>query len=157
MHKLSIMSLLLSTTSLPLQASAADDIKMFPSATSDQQRVVIRLPVLADESRSKVEVLVSKQLETDCNRQRLGGNLQEKTLQGWGYSYYSLEKVMGPMSTMMACPQQSKKVSAVPVVGDGYLLRYNSKLPVVIYAPKGVDVNYRLWQAEATPRPAAVE
>ena len=157
MRKLSILALLLGTASLPLQSSANDDIKMFPAATPEQQRVVIRLPQLADESNSKVEVMVSKQLETDCNQQRLGGNLQEQALKGWGYSYYTLDELMGPISTMMACPQQSKKITAVPVIGEGYLLRYNSKLPLVIYAPKGVSVKYRLWQAEATSHPATAE
>lgn len=157
MRKLSTLALILGSASLSFQASAAEDIKMFPAPTPDQQRVVIRLPALADESSSKVEVMISKQLETDCNRQRLGGNLQEKNLEGWGYNYYSLEKVTGPISTMMACPEQSKKISAVPVMGDGYLLRYNSKLPLVIYAPKGLNVGYRLWQAEATTHPAAAE
>ncbi len=41
------------------------------------------------------------------------------------------------MSTMMACPPgTAKKRAFVPVVGDGFMLRYNSKLPLVIYARK---------------------
>lgn len=45
----------------------------------------------------------------------------------------------------------------VPVVGDGYLLRYNSKLPIVIYAPKDIEVRYRVWSASASVGKAVAE
>jgi ecotin len=28
------------------------------------------------------------------------------------------------------------------------LILYNSRLPVVVYAPEGVEVRYRIWRAE---------
>ena len=54
---------------------------------------------------------------------------------------------LGPASTLMACPDGKKKQAFVPVVGDGFLLRYNSKLPVVVYVPNDVEVRYRIWSA----------
>ena len=33
--------------------------------------------------------------------------------------------------------------------GDPYLIRCNSRLPVVVYAPEGVEVHYRIWAAES--------
>jgi ecotin len=30
--------------------------------------------------------------------------------------------------------------------GEPQLLRYNSRLPLVVYAPDGVEVRYRLWR-----------
>lgn len=47
----------------------------------------------------------------------------------------------------MACPDGQTRQDFVPVIGDGFVLRYNSKLPIVIYAPKDVEVRYRLWSA----------
>jgi ecotin len=165
MRKLGITSLLLAC-SLPLQAAAQqaatqqattqEDIKMFPAAEPGAQRLVIRLPKLDDEANRKVEILLSKRLMVDCNQQRLGGTLQQKTLQGWGYNYYQLDKLVGPMSTMMACPNNTKQEAAVPVGGEGYLVRYNSRLPVVLYVPQGLDVQYRIWQPGAA-LPASVE
>jgi ecotin len=32
--------------------------------------------------------------------------------------------------------------------GDPQLLRYNSRLPLVVYVPEGVEVRYRIWRAE---------
>jgi ecotin len=28
------------------------------------------------------------------------------------------------------------------------LIRYNSRLPVVVYVPEGVEVRYRIWRAD---------
>jgi ecotin len=33
--------------------------------------------------------------------------------------------------------------------GDPYLIRYNSRLPIVVYVPEGVEVHYRIWTAGA--------
>lgn len=30
-------------------------------------------------------------------------------------------------------------------MGQAAFIRYNSKLPIVVYAPKDVDVKYRVW------------
>lgn len=139
-------TLLASLTAIPLAAASNKDVKMFPPATEQQQRNVIRLPALDNEQDRKVEILISKPLEVDCNRQRLTGDLVEDTVKGWGYSYYTLSEVKGPVSTMMACPNNDKHQAQVPVYGEGFLLRYNSRLPVVLYAPKDVTIQYRIWQ-----------
>ncbi|MCW2271462.1 Ecotin precursor [compost metagenome] len=140
-----------------VQAASLKDVAPYPEAEKGFTRQVIHLPQQADESAFKLEVMAGKQLQVDCNRQHLGGSLEEKTLQGWGYSYYRLEKVMGPASTLMACPDNTRKEAFVPVVGDGFMLRYNSKLPVVVYVPDGVQVRYRIWSASAEVKHATVE
>jgi ecotin len=33
--------------------------------------------------------------------------------------------------------------------GEPYLIRYNNRLPVVVYAPEGVELRYRVWTAGA--------
>ena len=38
----------------------------------------------------------------------------------------------------------------VTLGGEPKLLRYNSRLPIVVYVPSGVEVRYRLWRADPT-------
>ncbi|MNN83904.1 Ecotin precursor [compost metagenome] len=61
------------------------------------------------------------------------------------------------MSTLMACPDGKSTQDFVPVVGDGFLLRYNSKLPIVLYVPKDIEVRYRIWSASNKVEKAVAE
>ena len=45
----------------------------------------------------------------------------------------------------------------VALGGDGFMLRYNSKLPIVLYVPKGVEVRYRIWSASKQIKQATAE
>ena len=118
---------------------------------------VIQLPVQQDEANYKVELLIGKMLEVDCNQHRLGGQLESKTLEGWGYDYYVFDKVTSPVSTMMACPDGKKEKKFITAyLGDNSLLRYNSKLPIVVYTPENVEVKYRVWKAEEKIEQAVV-
>jgi ecotin len=126
-----------------------EKIAPYPQAEKGMKRQVIQLPAQEDESGYKVELLIGKTLEVDCNQHRLGGQLESKTLEGWGYDYYVFDKVTSPVSTMMACPDGKKEEKFVTAyLGDNSLLRYNSKLPIVVYTPDTVDVKYRIWKAE---------
>jgi ecotin len=139
------------------QAAKLEEVAPFPKPEHGFTRQVIHLPSQPQEENFQVEILAGKTLMVDCNRQRLGGILEEKNLKGWGYPFYRLEKVIGPMSTMMACPDGKSKKDFVPVVGDGFLLRYNSKLPIVLYVPEDVDVRYRIWSASSKVEKAVQE
>jgi ecotin len=44
-------------------------------------------------------------------------------------------------------PNALKVPRFVPLAGEPYLIRYNSRLPVVVYTPTGVEVRYRIWSA----------
>lgn len=142
---------------MPLQAMAAtaDSLKPYPNAMQGFERHVIELPAQPDEDALKVELIAGKTQTVDCNQQRLAGQWQQKSVQGWGYEYYELDQVGPGMSTLMACPDDKRRQAFVPVAGEAPLLRYNSKLPVVIYAPAGVEVRYRLWSAGAS-QPASI-
>ncbi|MBH2033768.1 MAG: serine protease inhibitor ecotin [Pseudomonadales bacterium] len=141
------VGLIIAGLSTVVHAAKLEEVAPFPKPEQGFTRQVIHLPSQPQEENFQVEILAGKTLTVDCNRQRLGGILEEKNLEGWGYPFYRLEKVIGPMSTMMACPDGKSKQDFVPVVGDGFLLRYNSKLPIVLYVPEDVDVRYRVWSA----------
>jgi ecotin len=48
---------------------------------------------------------------------------------------------------MAVNPNEPKVERFISLGGEPYLIRYNSKLPVVVYVPKGVTVKYRIWKA----------
>jgi ecotin len=131
------------------QKQPLEKVAPYPQADKGMKRQVIQLPVQQDEANFKVELLIGKTLEVDCNQHRLGGQLESKTLEGWGYDYYVFDKVTSPVSTMMACPDGKKEKKFVTAyLGDNSLLRYNSKLPIVVYTPENVEVKYRVWKAD---------
>jgi ecotin len=82
------------------------------------------------------------------NRYFFGGKIELETIKGWGFPRYIVSK-LGPMGgTRMAIDQNEPKVSRfITFGGEPYLLRYNSRLPIVVYAPAGVEVRYRIWRA----------
>ena len=57
----------------------------------------------------------------------------------------------------MACPDGKKEQQFVMAgLGDAGMLRYNSKLPIVVYTPANIDVKYRIWRADETIGTAVV-
>jgi ecotin len=127
----------------------ADDLKAFPPAGAGMQRHVIRVPAVDAPDERKVEVMVGKRLEVDCNRQRLSAQVERKVAQGWGYHYYEVSKLSGPVSTLMACPPGEARTEAFVQAATEELsaLRYNPRLPIVVYVPEGTEVRYRIWSA----------
>ena len=140
----------ISTSALAVE-QPLEKIAPYPQAEKGMKRQVIQLPQQQDESVLKVELMIGQTLEVDCNRHRLGGQLESKTLEGWGYDYYVFDKVTSPVSTMMACPDGKKEQKFVTAgLGDAGMLRYNSKLPIVVYTPANIEVKYRIWRADET-------
>lgn len=130
------------------------NLDAFPAPDSGYERHVIHLPIGNYEDNLKIELLPGKVQEVDCNPQHYTASLQEKTLEGWGYNYYQLSDLSGPISTKMACPDNTETLKFVPVFGQGSLLQYNSNLPVVVYLPTGLELRWRTWVA--TPYNTAV-
>lgn len=134
-----------------------DDLKPWPPAAAVEVRHVIRLPMMDDEDAHGVELVIGRELEIDCNRHWFGGKLERQVVSGWGYPLYRLSGVAGPASTMMACPPESIRTAFVAVNLEDPMLRYNSKLPIVVYVPDGFSVRYRTWSADGEAREASVE
>lgn len=126
---------------------AADSLKAFPPAEPGMARHVLRLPMQGDESAFRVELIIGKTLQLDAhNRYFFGGRLEQEVIPGWGYTRYRLAQ-LGPLAgTLMAVDPKAPKVARfVTLGGEPTLIRYNSKLPVVVYVPTGVEVRYRIW------------
>jgi len=132
-----------------LSVQAADNMKAFSPAEAGMVRHVLQLPKQNDEFAFKVEIIVGKTVLVDeGNRYFFGGKIEEEVIDGWGFPRYNVSK-LGPMAgTLMAVDPNAPKISRfVTLGGEPYLIRYNSLLPVVVYAPEGVEVRYRIWSA----------
>ena len=130
----------------------------YPPAEDGYKRMVIHLQSLADEDTSKLEIIIGKTIKVDCNRHWFGGQVTEEIAKGWGFPYFVLKSVTGPASTLMACPPDKKEQDTfVQVRGEGDLIRYNSKLPIVVYVPVDFEVRYRIWTAKEESGVALVE
>ena len=130
---------------VPVAAQAADEdknMKAFPPAEQGMTRHVLKLPAHADESALKVELIVGKTVQLDkANTYFFAGKIEEQNIEGWGFPKYVVGK-LGPMAgTRMGVDPAAPKVDRFVTLGGGpYLIRYNSRLPVVVYVPEGVDV-----------------
>jgi len=150
------MNIMCSITTLSLlftviSAHAADIMKAFPPAEEGMARYVLKLPKQDDESIFKVELIVGKTIQVDeKNRYFFGGNIEKETIKGWGYTRYNVSK-MGPIAgTLMAVDPDAPKVARfIALGGEPFIIRYNSRLPIVVYVPEGVEVRYRIWTTRA--------
>ncbi|MGG4664533.1 serine protease inhibitor ecotin [Providencia vermicola] len=132
-------------------AVATEDLEKiapYPKAESGMTRHVIQLANQQNENNFMVELVIGKTIKADCNHQWFMGELDKKTLEGWGYDYYKLDEIKGPASTMMACTKPAEERFITTQLGDDAFVRYNSKLPIVVYAPTDMDVKYRIWSTD---------
>ncbi len=127
--------------------AAAKELKAFPATLAGQQRYVIELPALADEDAHKLELIGGKAMTVDCNARGMDGRFEERDVPGWGYTYWVLQSKGQVRSTLMACPPNSAKPGFVQA--EPLLVRYNSKLPVVVFVPEGMALRWRVWSAGA--------
>ena len=141
------------------QAAVHPQLKAFPPAKAGMVRYVIVLPEKsrAEEVNYKVELSIGKIVETDgANQYALGSTLKPVSLKGWGYTYYEATGKNVTISTRMAPSPGTPKVKKL-VFGRPLLIRYNSRLPVVVYVPEGTSVYYRIFEApkERTAAPVS--
>lgn len=146
---------MLNLLSATLSVQAADNLKAYAPADAGMVRHVLQLPIKADESTFKVELIVGKTVQVDAvNTYFFAGKIEEKTIVGWGFPRYDVS-TLGPMAgTLMAAKPDAPKVNRfIMLGGEPYLIRYNSRLPIVVYAPEGVEVRYRVWSAAPDAKP----
>lgn len=124
------------------------DISIFPEAKEGYKKVVLNVPKKGKEDNLQLEIFVGKYVEVDmCNNHFLIGEFKDKELKSWGYTYYEYKTKGDVGGTMMACPDNKKQTKFVN--GKGEIIRYNSKVPVVVYVPNGMEVKYRVWKTKA--------
>lgn len=123
----------------------AQALQAFPQAEPGYRRHVIVLPPRNDEDQRRVELTGGKVMPVDCNVHGMDGQFNQQDVQGWGYTYWTLESEQQVRSTMMMCPDNRKHDAFVQT--ESVLIRYNSRLPVVVFVPEGLSLRWRIWEA----------
>ncbi|MGL5020110.1 MAG: ecotin [Luteolibacter sp.] len=132
------------------QTEAERNLKAFPPADEGMTRHVLMLPPAEQEESLRVELQIGKTVKTDAaNRYFFGGSLEAVNIEGWGFTRYVVSD-LGPMGgTLMAVDPEAPKVDRfITLAGEPQLMRYNSRLPLVVYLPKGAEVRHRIWRAD---------
>ena len=139
---------LLLLKSSPLMATEHSPLDAFPEAADGMTRYVIALPEMPrSEDNYSVELVVGRVIQTDgVNNVRMNTSLQSRPLEGWGYTYYEMTGTGEVASTLMAPPPGAEPVEAF-VHGEPLSIRYNSRMPIVVYLLDGFEVRYRIWAA----------
>lgn len=169
-------SVLLALVSLPLMPALVSapaavavprlDLTGYPQAGAGERRWVIQLPGVLPPTRDpalspspsdwRVELIVGRELEVDCNRHTFSGRLRPEPLPARGTTIYRVSQVGPVASTRMACPPAEAKRRVFVPMGGGkpFVVPYNVSLPIVVYAPRDLELRWRLWKAEKQQRPA---
>jgi len=123
------------------------DLEMFPKAETGFKQVYIQVPIIENEENYKIELHIGKEALVDCNQHVLFGEVIEQTLEGWGYTYFKVNTDGSMASTKMACLDSKMERKFIKIAPQ--LLRYNSRMPVVVYVPEGISVKYKIFKATA--------
>lgn len=160
----SLIATALVALALAGSARAADEIDpgalknleaAYPRAPAGRERKVVLLPHVergADDDL-QVEIVVGRVIETDgINAYGFGGAIHERNIDGWGFSYYEVEgDLKQAASTLIGGPPNPAPRF---VAGPRTLVRYNSRLPLVVMVPEGCELRWRLWKADGEWRSA---
>ena len=144
------------TVFMVCSVNAGDNMKAFPPPDQGQIRYVILLAEQDNELNYQVELIVGQTVKIDeTNQYFFGGQIKKENIVGWGFTRYVVSE-LGPMAgTLMAVDPNAPKVDRfIRLGGEPHLIRYNSRLPVVVYVPEGVEVRYRIWRAEPESKEA---
>lgn len=128
-----------------IQNIATQSLSAFPTEMTGFNRFVLILPEVENEGNRKLEIIPGKVAYVDCNRHILGGTFSRRTVDGWGFDYiiFNSDGVMA--TTRMACLEPARP-EFVPA-SQTEIVRYNSQMPIVVFAPIGFEVRYRIWEA----------
>ena len=96
-----------------------------------------------------MELVAGRTIQTDgVNRVQHGHHAgSQNRWKGWGYTFYEMTGTGQVASTLMAVPGRHTHKSKPSWVARPLTIRYNSRLPVVVYAPEGFEIRYRIWAA----------
>jgi ecotin len=132
-----VLFLWFSVTCLGQETASKRNLDEYPPAEKGQVRYVWHPPQLEQENDAKIELIVGKNVDTDgMNHYHFRGQIDTVPKSRSGYDGY-VAKSEGLIRTLMGIPPGTPRVNKFIGLGQSpTLIRYNSRLPVVVYVPK---------------------
>lgn len=122
------------------------DFKHFPKPLKGLKQFIIELNSKNNEQNYLVEFYIGKEVFVDmCNAYGMNGKLEKKTVSGYNFPYYELTSDGKIFSTLKSCGTDEVIEKFITVAVE--VIHYNSKLPIVIYAPEGFEIRYRIFKS----------
>lgn len=131
------------------------DLSIYPKSNDSIKRYLIELTPKENEELYKIEVWAGQTKKVDCNIQHLSGEFIKKTIKGWGYSYYEFSTNGVQLSTRKACIDTI--LTEKLIRSQTQNIRYNSRLPIVVYCPTDYTIEYAIWSKNKTPLKAKIK
>lgn len=130
-----------------IQDEELEVFNAFPEVKEDYERYIIVLPEYKDLNKTEfqIEIVPGFMAEVDCANHTLNGTFTTETVEGWGYQYLVFQTDGHLVSDKTDCPDKQKKSKFI--YGKTETISYNSQIPAVIFAPKGIEVRYRIWES----------
>ena len=131
------------------------DLSMYPKSNDSIKRHVVEVPIEENEGLYNLEIWAGQTKKVDCNRHSIPGTFTKKTVKGWGYSYYEFTTKEHQISTRMGCPDNV--LTEKFILSKTEHVKYNSKLPVVVYCPSNLEIKYTIWSKSNIPTKAKIK
>lgn len=147
-YTFSLLATILTASYTMANDNLAEIMASYPAVEKNVQRYAIELPKKENENNFMVEFVIGKTMLADCNLRRLQGRFEKKPV-SWKYDYYELKEVTDSgTTTLMGCHESEITNKFITVhLGDGRMVPYSSRSPIVVYVPKDIEVKYRVWSA----------
>lgn len=129
--------------------SVEEMLKEYPTIDGYKPHV-IKVNEQKSEELLSVEIIPGKIMVIDCNHYGLEGEFEQRTNSS-GTPYFVFVSNGTVFSTNMGCPKNDVREAFVS--GSTIFTPYNSADPVVVYTPDGIELKYRIWEAEKEMHP----
>lgn len=124
---------------------ALENAKKFPEKAG-LKKYVLYLPELEndEETNLKVELFPPKTPEANFDTQFWSGKFETGQVDGFNFDYWIFHPAVANEQTIE--PSAKSDIRHNRTGFENKLVAYNSRLPIVVYAPEGYGINYKIWE-----------
>ena len=124
---------------------ALENAKNYPNKAGYKKHLLY-IPKLEnqEETNRKVEIIPEKTLGVNSAVHSLSGKMETGKVEGYNFDYWIFDATV-ENKVVIETSTKSEKKDKFTIV-EKKLVAYNSRLPIVVYAPEGFEINYKIWE-----------